>query len=181
MNEVDLRHRKNFPPRAVGDQAPPSGPQPPQPERYTLKSIITWARDVKEVLTLAAFFAAGAVWVVGYFATRDALDELKCSTQLNVRRLQAIENENYTEQLARQGRSELRDQQRILKETTSTADEKAIQDRIDDLNVQAASFAKTVEGEKATAKKALDGLTGNLCLVKENRNELLKQLTSGNF
>jgi hypothetical protein len=156
------------------------------PNRLSFSSIVETLKNAKELLLLALFFGGSVVWVANYFATHEELDSLECFTKLNVRLLQAEANVNYTEQLAKDGRIEMRDQQHILdriaKEHSEKVDEdelKATQLRLDNLNQQAKSFANTTENEKKATQKALTALTQNSCLIKDQRTRILGLLQSG--
>ena len=149
-----------------------------------LKSALLWLNQVKEILAIIVFFAGGLIWVVNYFATRDALDQLDCFTRVNVRRLQATENVNYTQQQARTTRSDLRDQQRLLKAAQAqpnpaSEDLNAYQTQIDDLNAKIKSFADSEESENKASGRWLSVLTGNACYQKEQRKIVIDAIAHG--
>ena len=102
-------------------------------------------KDIKEMLLIAAFFGGAIVWTIHYYATHEELETLECQTKLQVRMLQSTSNSNYTEQLAKQGRIELRDQEYVLRKAQNSIDKddtevKATQARIEDINLQQKSF-----------------------------------------
>lgn len=181
--EVDSLAMEKSEAAARPDQSLKSGIE----KKWELKNIVETLKNVKELLLIAAFFGAGLVWVVNYFATRSQLEEFECFTKINVRMLQATANVNYTEHVAKQGRIELRDHQRMLDKASkasnkaSETDIKATQGRIDDLKLQTVTFEKTIETENKAAKRGFAALTQNLCLIKEQRTKILGQLASGDF
>lgn len=153
---------------------------------FSFNAILSRLKDARELVATITFFGVIAFGGVSYFATRDELETLDCLTRVNVRLLQANSNVNFTEQLARQGRVDLREQQRLLEKerknpSPSENDVAAIQNRIDDLMAQQNSFGKTVEAEKKTGQKALDALTQNLCRIGQHRASLISKLASGEF
>jgi len=125
---------------------------------FSLDRFIERIKDIKELLAFAAILGGACVWVVNYFATADQLAELSCSTKLNVRLLSSSTNLNHTQELAKEGMSEYRDQERLLDEAKKgghTQDAIAIQNRMDDLQAQTASFRTTIDDQEREGKKAL--------------------------
>jgi hypothetical protein len=170
--------------------SPPNVAPPSNAEgvKKQLSTIIAQLSAIKDTLLLIGFFGAGAIWVINYFATRDQLEQLECFTKLNVRMLQANANVEYTQQLSKDGRNELREQQRLLRQLPSVtaggpeADgPSVIQARIDELQAQSATFTVTIQSESNTSKKGLAALLANSCLLKEQRKRLLEELRTGSF
>jgi hypothetical protein len=48
---------------------------------WSLARVVAFLRDFKELIAICLFFGGGAIWVVGYFATRTQLTELHCRTE----------------------------------------------------------------------------------------------------
>jgi phosphomevalonate kinase len=160
-----------------------------------LRSILDYLKNVKEALLIVGFFGGLSVWVINYFATQERLDQLACETKVNTRMLQAKEFVDSTEGHAIEVRSELRDQNRVLQRLQSEAGAKenpsrleslqediaAVKARIDSLESQAKAFQTSEDQELRISRKGLDALTQNACLIKEQRELVVKQLASGDF
>jgi hypothetical protein len=151
-----------------------------------LKSLIGKANDLKELIAILVFFAGGLIWVVDYFATREELDSLDCFTRVNVRRLQADENVQYTQQQSKSARSDIRDQQRLIrsakeqpKTPSSDTDIGVIQAQIDELTLSVQSFDKSTESQKQESTRMFQVLTGNVCYHKDQRKKILDAIESG--
>jgi hypothetical protein len=162
--------------------------QVPEGNKPGLAAVISTLKNFRELLVLAAFFGGGlgggVVWVLNYFATTEQHGQLECFTKLNVRMLQASANANYTGELIKQAKSELRDQQHILgtfKQAHADAEVGATQAKIDELAEQISAFKATKEVQAKAAEKALNTLTQNACLVRDQRKMILDELASGKF
>lgn len=56
-------------------------------------------REFKELIAVIVFFIAGALWVFGYFATKDQLSTLHCITNANMEFLQGQMDSNNLSQM----------------------------------------------------------------------------------
>lgn len=59
-----------------------------------MNNFINKIKEYKEVISLLIFFLGGYFWVLGYFATKTQLDELKSATHKNLEELKFVTQEN---------------------------------------------------------------------------------------
>jgi hypothetical protein len=155
--------------------------------RPSLSGLLGVLRNAKEIVMVLAFFGAGLLWVVNYFATRDQLDTLECFTKVNVRMLQATTNVNQAEQSLRQTRTEIREQRRFVEKARakdsgySEDDVRTTESRLEELSNQVGTFDRAIDAERKAAHRSLTALTQNQCLVKEQRARIVSQIGAGDF
>jgi len=76
--------------RAAGARA-----QPTQTS-VTLARVIATLNQYKELITLIVFFAGGATWLLGYFATKEQVKQLRCFATESLRLTKAQAQLRYT-------------------------------------------------------------------------------------
>ena len=147
-----------------------------------LKQLLGVLRDYKEVVAIVVVFGGGALAVVNYFATEEALERLECFTKINVRMLQASSNVASADQQLKQSRRDLRDETALLHEEQAKNELREAQEtqaRIEELAASIRTFETTVTDERKAASRALAALTNYSCSVREARPALLESVGAG--
>ena len=158
--------------------------------KLTSASILEHLKNVKEWIAVLMFFAAGGAYFIHYFATREQLDELECSSTFNVLLLRSSSNANFNQQILKESMSEKRNTKKILdakKESKEPRDSKAqdeityLELKLQDLDTQILAFQNAIEKSKKDSERAFDILNNNVCKIKDDRISVLQQLREGKF
>lgn len=126
-------------------------------------------KEIKEIILTLAFFAAGAIWVVNYFATRQELEatrkelqNYKCINDLSLSMLVNTQSAEFLSQVARSARKELLSAEHTLKQTSSTdAAFLAVSQQFDDQKTNLDKLQKSrddAERKKEDALKKLQSI-----------------------
>jgi hypothetical protein len=161
--------------------APPPAPEAPPTFKQKLENALKTLKDTKEIIVVVAFFAGGVTWVVDHFATREALDQVECTTKLNIRLLEATENINYNEELEKQDAAALSEQQNLLKNLKPGSDSSPVNKRINEINAELAAYDKTVASEKESAKKREAEISASSCFDQKSRGSVIDRLKHGDL
>ena len=86
------------------------------------KSVLDSIKEFKELIAVIVFFIAGALWVFGYFATKDQLKTLHCITNANMEFLQGQMDSNTLSEMLMKN---MREQYRIKNTTPEGSPERS--------------------------------------------------------
>jgi hypothetical protein len=124
------------------------------------KGFLDTVKEYKEFIAILIFFAAGVLWMVGYFATKKQLTELRCLLLANV---EFIQNRMDSNNLSDLSVKNFEDLAVLAEKTTLTADEKAKRNR---LEVTKSDLARKLAAADTASAQALNKLTSGQCVEK---------------
>jgi hypothetical protein len=131
----------------------------PEPKEEETGFIAT-LKEYKEFIAILVFFLAGVLWMVGYFATKKQLTELRCLMLANVEFIQNRMDSNNLSDMSVKNIEELA----VLNEkTTLTSEEKAKRNR---LEVAKNDLARKLAAADTASAHALNRLTSGQCSEK---------------
>lgn len=91
-------------------------------DKTKLSKMLESIKEFKELIAVIVFFIAGALWVFGYFATKDQLKSLHCITNANMEFLQGqMDSNTLSEMLIKN----LKEQHRIKNTTPEDSPERS--------------------------------------------------------
>jgi hypothetical protein len=123
-------------------------------------------KEIKELILTLAFFAAGAIWVVNYFATRQELEatrkelqNYKCINDLSLSMLVNTQSAEFLSQVARSARKEVRTTEETLKRTSNTeVAYRAVYEQFDDQKANLDKLEKSRDDAERKRENALKKL-----------------------
>ena len=144
------------PPKFDAELPDVSKPKPKEEET----GFIATLKEYKEFIAILVFFLAGVLWMVGYFATKKQLTELRCLVLANVEFIQNRMDVNNLSDLTVKNIEELA---ALADKTTLTAEEKAKRNR---LEVAKNELARKLAAAETQSARALNRLTSGQCSEK---------------
>ncbi len=148
--------------------------------------------NIKELVLAIGLLGGLAIWIMNYFATQERLDELACETTVKTKMLQAKEFVDITESHAVEASSRLTNEQQVydrlrieISDRRNASIKSALQDdianvksRMDALAGEIDGYKKSVDEQLKVTIKGSEILDQHVCLVKEQRDLLVKSSAS---
>jgi hypothetical protein len=158
----------------------------------SLNSVTEMITNIKELVLAIGLLGGLAIWIMNYFATQERLDELACETTVKTKMLQAKEFVDITESHAVEASSRLTNEQQVydrlrieISDRRNASIKSALQDdianvksRMDALAGEIDGYKKSVDEQLKVTIKGSEILDQHVCLVKEQRDLLVKSSAS---
>lgn len=123
----------------------------------SLTLMVERLKAAKEFILIVVFFVTGAIWVVNYYATREALDNYKCLNDATITMLVNSQNQSFMEEVIRSARRELRSSEDALEQAPAGSEiRKTLTNQAEDQKMNLGKLEENQKKAEDTKSNALE-------------------------